>query len=131
MQSTACSSSTKINDDVMRTVALDYFTGHSRVNESNLKLIRFWFRGGRYTTYEIMTAAQFYSRYISSNSFSFGYDCKNINESRRSPKMLYNCTWLHHELCKNLFPTVKIQTFFGIYLHAVYLHAIVVHAIAV
>ena len=50
-------------------------------------------------------------------------------ESRRSPKMvlrLYNCTWLHHELCKQLFSTLKSQTlshFFGIYLHAIVVHA--------
>lgn len=34
-------------------------------------------------------------------------------ESRRNPKMvlrLYNCTWLHHELCKQLFSDFKTQT---------------------
>ena len=48
---------------------------------------------------------------------------------KRCPKMvlrLYNCTWFHHELCKQLFPTLKNQTlthFFGIYLHAIVVHA--------
>ena len=50
-------------------------------------------------------------------------------ESRRNPKMvlrLYNCTWLHHALCKQLFSNLKTQSqshLFGIYLHALVAHA--------
>ena len=50
-------------------------------------------------------------------------------EIQRSPKAvlrLYNKTWLHFELCKELFSatsTVTHQKFFGIYLHALTLHA--------
>lgn len=52
-----------------------------------------------------------------------------LPDIKRSPKMvlrLYNCTWFHHELCKQLFPQLKTQTlthFFGIYLHAIVVHA--------
>ena len=45
-------------------------------------------------------------------------------DSRRNPKMilrLYNCSWLHHELCCHFLFTPKLQTrshLFGAYLHA-------------
>ena len=49
--------------------------------------------------------------------------------SKRSPRnvlRLYNCSWLHHELCRELLGTLKTQTlthFFGIYLYAIVVHA--------
>ena len=39
---------------------------------------------------------------------------------------LHNLTWLHHELCKDLFPslhTLSRAKFFGLYLHALSCHA--------
>ena len=50
-------------------------------------------------------------------------------DSLRSPKMvlrLYNCTWLHHELCRHVFHTPKTLTrerLFGSYLHDLCVHA--------
>ena len=51
------------------------------------------------------------------------------SDDKRTPKsvlQLYNCTWLHHELCKSLFTQPKELTygkFFGIYLHSLVVHA--------
>ena len=51
------------------------------------------------------------------------------SDDKRSPKtilQLYNCTWLHHELCKSLFPTPKeisYEKLFGLYLHSLAVHA--------
>ncbi len=51
------------------------------------------------------------------------------SDDKRSPKtilQLYNCTWLHHELCKSLFPTPKEISYdklFGLYLHSPAVHA--------
>ena len=51
------------------------------------------------------------------------------SDEKRSPKailQLYNCTWVHHELCKTLFPTPKDITYdklFGLYLHSLVVHA--------
>ena len=48
----------------------------------------------------------------------------------RSPKrvlQLYNCTWLHHELCYTLFSNPRKQTvnhLFGVYLHDLVAHAL-------
>ena len=50
-------------------------------------------------------------------------------DSRRNLKMilrLYNCSWLHHELCCHFLSTPKLQTrshLFGAYLHALVVHA--------
>jgi len=50
-------------------------------------------------------------------------------EEKRTPKtvlQLYNCTWLHHELCQKLFANPRDCTrraFFGIYLHSLAVHA--------
>ena len=51
------------------------------------------------------------------------------NDTNRTPQQilrLYNATWLHHELCNQLFPKTKSITrtkLFGIYLHALSSHA--------
>lgn len=51
------------------------------------------------------------------------------DDSERTPRMvlrLYNITWMHHELCSQLFTHLKHTThraFFGIYLHALVVHA--------
>ena len=48
---------------------------------------------------------------------------------QRSPKkvlQLYNCVWLHHELCSTLFSNPRKQTLnhlFGVYLHDLVVHA--------
>ena len=48
---------------------------------------------------------------------------------KRTPKsilQLYNCTWLHHELCKSLFTKpndISYGKFFGLYLHSLVAHA--------
>lgn len=50
-------------------------------------------------------------------------------EERRTPKsilQLYNCTWLHHELCQRLTREPRHTTtnaFYGAYLHALVVHA--------
>ena len=50
-------------------------------------------------------------------------------DSKRCPKTvlrLYNITWLHHELCREVIHSPKTQTvthLFGIYLHALTVHA--------
>ena len=50
-------------------------------------------------------------------------------ESKRSPKLIlrfYNTTWIHFELCCELFHTtntISHQKMFGIYLHALLIHA--------
>ena len=47
------------------------------------------------------------------------------SDLKRTPKnilQLYNCTWLHHELCKSLFTKPKEITYeklFGLYLHSI------------
>ena len=52
-----------------------------------------------------------------------------LRSLERSPKkvlQLYNCTWLHHELCSTLFSTPRKQTLnhlFGVYLHDLVVHA--------
>ena len=51
------------------------------------------------------------------------------SSDKRTPKtimQLYNCTWLHHELCKILFVTPKdisYGKYFGVYLHSLVAHA--------
>ncbi len=51
------------------------------------------------------------------------------SEEKRSPKavlQLYNCTWLHHELCQQLIPHPRDcskRAFCGTYLHALVVHA--------
>ena len=51
------------------------------------------------------------------------------SDLKRTPKnilQLYNCTWLHHELCKSLFTKPKEITYeklFGLYLHSIAVHA--------
>ena len=51
------------------------------------------------------------------------------SSNKRTPKtvlQLYNCTWLHHELCKSLFTNPKetsYEKFFGLYLHSLVVHA--------
>ena len=51
-----------------------------------------------------------------------------LQDSKRTPKrvlQLYNCAWLHHELCSQLLPTSKFQSvshFFGQYLHNLVVH---------
>ena len=48
---------------------------------------------------------------------------------QRTPKTVfqfYNCSWLHHELCKCLFSKPKeipYEKFFGLYLHSLVVHA--------
>ena len=48
---------------------------------------------------------------------------------KRTPKsilQLYNCTWLHHELCKSLFTKpndISYGKSFGLYLHSLVAHA--------
>ena len=50
-------------------------------------------------------------------------------DSRHNPKMilrLYNCSWLHHELCCDLLSCPKLQTrshLFGAYLHSLVVYA--------
>ncbi len=50
-------------------------------------------------------------------------------ENKRSPKLIlkfYNATWLHFELCKELFHSpkaVSLRRMFGIYLHSITVHA--------
>ena len=52
-------------------------------------------------------------------------------EERRTPNtilQLYNCTWVHHELCLSLFPSPKENStkefvFFGTYLRALVVHS--------
>ena len=50
-------------------------------------------------------------------------------DAERSPKMvlqLYNCTWLHHELCRIVFPepkSISRKKLFGSYLHDLGCHA--------
>jgi hypothetical protein len=52
-----------------------------------------------------------------------------LNASYHSPKkvlQLYNCTWLHHELCYTLLENPRKQTLqhlFGVYLHDLVVHA--------
>ena len=52
-----------------------------------------------------------------------------LRDSKRTPKrvlQLYNCSWVHHELCYQLLSTPKFQTathFFGQYLHNLVVHA--------
>ena len=47
---------------------------------------------------------------------------------KRTPKsilQLYNCTWLHHELCRNIFThfhEISYSRLFGSYLHALVIH---------
>ena len=50
-------------------------------------------------------------------------------QEERTPKrilQLYNCTWIHHELCYELFQTfhkdITRKTSFGIYLHSLVVH---------
>ena len=56
-------------------------------------------------------------------------DILYLYASSRSPKRvleLYNCTWLHHMLCREVFPTTRELTrnkFFGTYLHHLCAHA--------
>ena len=51
------------------------------------------------------------------------------SDVKRTPKnilQLYNCSWLHHELCKTLFSKPKEITYeklFGLYLHSIVVHA--------
>jgi len=51
------------------------------------------------------------------------------SENKQTPKavlQLYNCTWMHHELCLHLFVNPKESTtkaMFGTYLHALLVHA--------
>ena len=51
------------------------------------------------------------------------------SDNKRTPKsvlQLYNCTWLHHELCKTLFSKpkeVSYEKFFRLYLHSLVVHA--------
>jgi len=51
------------------------------------------------------------------------------SEDKRTPKailQLYNCTWMHHELCLHLFVNPKKSTtkaIFGTYLQALLVHA--------
>lgn len=57
------------------------------------------------------------------------------SEEKRTPKavlQLYNCTWVHHELCLKLFPhpsKCTRQALFGIYLHALIVHAPVLYEV--
>ena len=53
-----------------------------------------------------------------------------LPEEKRTPRrilQLYNCTWVHHELCSTLFTTfhgdMSRSKFFGAYLHAIVVHA--------
>ncbi len=44
----------------------------------------------------------------------------------KSILQLYNCTWLHYELCKQFFCSpreVSYENFFGIYIHSLVVHA--------
>ena len=56
-------------------------------------------------------------------------ECLYASCSKRTPKavlQLYNATWLHHELCKTLFPrphTITYEKMFGTYLHSLVVHA--------
>ena len=56
-------------------------------------------------------------------------DILYLYASSRSPKRvleLYNCTWLHHMLCREIFPTTREITrnrLFGTYLHHLCAHA--------
>ena len=56
-------------------------------------------------------------------------DILYLYASSRSPKRvleLYNCTWLHHMLCREVFPTTRVLTrnkLFGTYLHHLCAHA--------
>ena len=51
------------------------------------------------------------------------------SDVKRTPKtvlQLYNCSWLHHELCKCLYSKPKeisYEKFFGLYLHSLVVHA--------
>jgi hypothetical protein len=50
-------------------------------------------------------------------------------DEKRTPKsilQLYNCTWLHHELCRAIFTAlhdISYPRLFGSYLHALVMHA--------
>ena len=51
-------------------------------------------------------------------------------DEKRTPRLvlqLYNCTWLHHALCSELFPSfhgdLNRNKFFGSYLHSLVVHA--------
>ena len=47
------------------------------------------------------------------------------DESKRSSRhilQLYNCCWLHHELCLTLFSHLASTKFFGLYFHALLIH---------
>ena len=53
-----------------------------------------------------------------------------LTEDNRNPRnilRLYNCSWLHHELCNTLFTTfhkkMSYHTFLGLYLHSLVVHA--------
>lgn len=53
-----------------------------------------------------------------------------MGDESRNPRnilTLYNCTWLHHELCNKYFVrfhgSVTQNQFFGIYLHSLVAHA--------
>ena len=52
-----------------------------------------------------------------------------LKDSKRTPKtvlQLYNCSWLHHELCNHFLSDPKFQNtshFFGQYLHDLVVHA--------
>ena len=53
-----------------------------------------------------------------------------LPEEKRTPcriLQLYNCTWLHHQLCSTMFTTfhgdMSRSKFFGTYLHAIVVHA--------
>ena len=56
-------------------------------------------------------------------------ECLYSCAEKRTPKsilQLYNCTWLHHELCKSCFSVpkeVSYEKFFGLYLHSLVVHA--------
>ena len=56
-------------------------------------------------------------------------ECLYAGDDKRTPKavlQLYNCCWVHHELCKSLFPQPKEMTYekmFGLYLHSLVVHA--------
>ena len=50
----------------------------------------------------------------------------DLKRTSKTVLQLYNCSWLHHELCKCLFSKPKeisYEKFFGLYLHSLVVHA--------
>ena len=53
---------------------------------------------------------------------------EDVDRNPRNILRLYNCTWIHHELCRNLITrlhgSMTYKKLFGLYLHALVVHAL-------